>query len=278
MRADLHVHSIASDGTLTPEALVRRAIEAGLDVLALADHDSVEGVGEALRAAEGTDLTVVPAVELSAASGDGRDIHVLGYFIDIADPSLTGHLDALREKRRTRAEAMVASLDEAGYRIGLDAVLRLAGGGAVGRSHVARALVEAGYAGSVGEAFDTFIGRGRPFYRAKTVDGLAGVIARVHDAGGLAVLAHPGSTRVDDLLPAAIAQGLDGIEAYHSDHSETQRLRYARFAAEHGLLVTGGSDFHGPGGPNPGPGSVPVPAEAVSAFIEAGRRAVAARE
>jgi predicted metal-dependent phosphoesterase TrpH len=270
VKADLHVHSTASDGSLSPSALVAMALRCDLDVLAIADHDSVEGLAEASTAATGTPLMLVPAVELSASDG-GHDVHILAYFIDQEDPILLAHLADLRLSRLHRAEAMVSALREAGYDISIEAVLGLSRGGAVGRSHIAAALVGAGHSETVSEAFRTLIGRGRPFYVDKDARPPRDVIATIAQAGGIAVIAHPGVTAADSLLPGLVAAGLRGIEAFHADHTAQQRSHYAALARDYGLLVTGGSDYHGPGGPNPALGSVDVPVEAVDALLSAGR-------
>jgi 3',5'-nucleoside bisphosphate phosphatase len=266
MKADLHVHSTASDGTLTPTALVELALREGLDVLAIADHDSVEGLAEALAAAQGTTLTVIPAVELSAALGD-RDVHILGYFIDHEDPGLLAHLSTLRRARLERATRTVERLADAGIAVDLEDVLGLAAGGSVGRSHLARALVSRGHAEGVAQAFDRYIGRGRPYYVAKEVGGPADVIGIVRNAGGIAVVAHPGVGRLDDEIAGLAEAGLGGIEAYHADHDSRQRDYYAEMAERMGLFVTGGSDYHGPEAPNPILGSVKLPQAAVERLL-----------
>lgn len=270
MKADLHVHSTASDGTVSPAGLVRLARDRGLDCLAITDHDSVEGIPEALTAAAETHVLLIPAVELSS-SLDGRDVHILGYFIDPEDPTLLGMLSKLRAARLRRAEKMVAALAEAGYTVAIDEVLALSAGGAVGRSHVARALVDAGHATTVHDAFQRMIGRDRPFYVHKESQSPTEAIATIRDAGGLAVVAHPGVNRADDLLPGMVAAGLAGIEAYHADHSPAEKVRYARMADEMGLLCTGGTDFHGPDAPNPALGDTDLPSECVERLIAAGR-------
>lgn len=270
MRADLHVHSTASDGTCTPRALVELALAKGLSVLALADHDSVEGIPEAIRAAQDTAVTVIPAVELSAVGADGSDVHVLGYFVDITDGHLIGHLADLRAARERRAASIVAALGRAGYPLDLAEVMSLSDGGAVGRSHIARALVAAGHAESASEAFQTLIGRTGSFYVPKDVRSPEDVIACIEDAGGVAVLAHPGSSRADALIAGLVGSGLRGIEAYHSDHTPEQRTHYAALAAELGVLATGGSDYHGPSAPNPELGSVDIPDADIAAFLAAG--------
>ena len=271
MRADLHVHSTASDGTLTPSQLVERARRNNVDVLAIADHDSVEGLAESSAAAEAVRIILVPAVELSSVFGD-RDVHILAYFVDASSPALGEQLARLRAARRLRAEAMVVALNDAGYSISIDDVLAISGGGAVGRSHVARALVDAGHAETVARAFQTLIGRDMPFYVAKRSASPSEVIEGVRKLGAIPVLAHPGVTDVDELIPEMVAAGLLGIEAYHADHTPEQSQRYAALAERLGLLVTGGSDFHGPEAPNPDIGAADVPEDAVRALLAAGKR------
>ena len=271
MRADFHVHSTASDGTCTPEELVALAIERGLDVIAITDHDSVEGISVAVAAAAGTPLTIVPAVELSAVS-DGVDVHILAYFVDPADPGLLAQLVELRAARARRAVAIVGSLAEAGYRVTLHDVNLLAGSGAVGRAHIARALVASGDAESVSDAFQRLIGRECPFYVPKVSPSPAEVVARLRELGAVPVLAHPGVTRVDHLIPSLIQIGLLGIEAYHADHTPEQREHYADLAASLGVLATGGTDFHGTASRNPELGAIAIPPEAVEALLAAGRR------
>jgi 3',5'-nucleoside bisphosphate phosphatase len=271
MKADLHVHSTASDGTLSPTALVERAHARGVEVLAIADHDSVSGLAEAHEAAQRLGVTLINAAELSAVA-DGRDIHVLAYFVDPTDSRLEDLLRELRASRRARAEAMVAALGEAGFDISFDDVLDIAGGGALGRSHVARALVSAGHAESIRRAFETLIGRDRPFYVPKSSATPDEVIATIRTLGAIPVLAHPGVTQTDDLIDEMVDAGLLGIEAYHADHTPEQILSYAELAEKMGLLVTGGTDFHGPGAPNPDIGSVAVPPTNVAELIAAGER------
>jgi predicted metal-dependent phosphoesterase TrpH len=258
MRADLHAHTTASDGSLSPSALVGLARDVGLDVLAVTDHDSVAGIPEALAAARGTPVRLVPAVELSAV-WEGRDVHVLGYFVDFEDRVLLRHLIDLREARLRRAETIVASLTDAGYNIDIQDVLALAAGGSVGRSHVARALVNQGHAATVSDAFTRFLGRGCPFYVPKDVRSPVEVLDVVQSAGGVPVLAHPGVTKVDALITPLVVAGLGGIEAYHAEHTAEQRAHYAWLARSLGLVATGGSDYHGTGTPGVQLGSVDVP-------------------
>ncbi len=269
MKADLHVHSTASDGTLTPRELVELAASRNVDVLAVADHDSVAGLGEAAAHARRLDITLVTAVELSSATESG-DVHILAYFVDPGAPGLLDHLAALREARLARAERIVALLAEAGYDISLGDVLELSGGGAVGRSHVARALVASGAAESTSDAFARLIGRERPFYVAKDSQSPQAVVRMVREFGAIPVLAHPGVSRSEHLIDPLVEAGLLGIEAYHADHTPEQRERFASLSEERGLLVTGGTDFHGHEAPNPSLGTVEIPERHVEAFLRAG--------
>jgi hypothetical protein len=271
LKADLHTHTTASDGTVTPAGLVALALDRAIDVLAITDHDSVEGLPAAEQAAKGCPLMLVPGVELSAVH-DGRDVHVLGYFIDAEDPRLLGHLTDLRAARLRRARSIVDALVEAGYDVTLEEVLSLSDGGSVGRSHIARALVHRGHAESIADAFQRLIGRGRPFYVGKDVRAPEEVVGVITEAGGIAVLAHPAVSGVEDLIVPLHAVGLSGVEAYHADHTPEQRIRLANEAAARGMLVTGGTDYHGPHAPNPELGNVDLPAEAVEALLSAGRR------
>ncbi|TLM78021.1 MAG: PHP domain-containing protein [Actinobacteria bacterium] len=272
MRADLHVHSTASDGSSSPSGLVALALELGVDVLSITDHDSVAGVAEAAAAARGTALTLVPGVELSAVVGT-RSVHVLGYFVDTRDERLLAHLFDLRAARLRRAEAIVASLVAAGIPLSMDDVLRLSCDGAVGRAHVARALVDSRVVHSTDEAFARLIGRGAPHYVPRDVRTPAEVVGIIRDAGGLAVLAHPGVSKADDIIRPLAADGLAGIEAFHGEHTPQQCERYASMARDLRLLVTGGTDYHGPAFSYKDLGSVAVPAEAVEAFLAAGAAA-----
>lgn len=245
MAVDLHAHSTASDGTLSPSELVHRAAQAGLTAVALSDHDSVDGIAEALRAGEREGIRVVPAVELSAAEDD-LDVHLLGYFVDHEDPAFRARLAQLRAARQERAERIVEALRTDGYDMHIAEVLDLADGGAVGRAHVARALISRGYAGDMGEAFERYVGRGRPYYIPKPVAGAAAVVELIRSAGGLPVLAHPAVSGVEGLAEGLVPFGLAGLEAFHSEQSAEDSTRVTELAERLGLVVTGGSDYHGP--------------------------------
>jgi len=229
---------------MTPGDLVRQAVDLRLPAIAITDHDTVAGTAEALAAAEGSPLIVISGVELSAELED-RGIHILGYHIDHTDPELLAELASLQAMRVRRAGRIVRALAADGYSITLDDVLASADGGSVGRAHIAQLLVGAGRASSTKDAFTRLLGDSAPYYVPKVVRTPAAVIGLVHRAGGVAVLAHPGLSGVDDLIPGLVADGISGIEAYHGSHDAPTRERYERLAASLGLVVTGGSDYHG---------------------------------
>jgi predicted metal-dependent phosphoesterase TrpH len=262
MRADLHVHTTASDGTLSPSEVVNLASDRGLDAIAVTDHDSCEGVGPALRTAESIGLILIPAVEFSSYR-DGLDVHILGYHLDHTDPSLVDVLLRLRHARLERALSMIVSLRDAGYGIDPEDVLRLAAGGSVGRSHIARVLVNDGHVSSIQQAFERILGRKRPHYVAKSLTTPEDVISLVRGYGGIPILAHPGVGSADTLIDSLVDAGLAGIEAYHPEHSEETSARLVDVAEQCGLVVTGGSDFHGPVGSGPDLASVLAPPDAV---------------
>ena len=268
MAVDLHTHTIASDGTATPADVVTLALERGLSVIAITDHDSVEGIEEAIEAAEGTPLTVVPGVELSANTDDAHDLHILGFFLDHRSPALLESLSDLRARRVDRAKEMVDALTAAGYAVTLERVFAHSGKGAVGRSHIARALVDAGDVESVEHAFRDLIGRSGPFFIGKRLLSAVDAVGLIRAAGGVAVLAHPGVTRSDASIPELVEAGLGGLEAFHAEHTQPDRDRYTGLAARLGLLVTGGSDFHGPGTKNTSLGAGGCPDGAVEALRE----------
>jgi predicted metal-dependent phosphoesterase TrpH len=246
---DLHTHSTYSDGLLAPAELVAEAARVGLRALALTDHDTVAGIAEATGAAASAGIELVPGVELSSGGGDEwPEIHLLGYFVDPTDPGLLAGLAAYADHRLARLERIVARLDALGATIEPDLVRRLAGPGTVGRPHVARALVETGRVGSMGEAFERYLGRGRPAFvpRPKVEPGRA--IAQIGAAGGVAVLAHPLAVGdVEAVLSRLVPLGLVGLEADYGEYDPATRAALRQVADHWRLIATGGSDFHGPG-------------------------------
>lgn len=252
-RIDLHVHSTASDGTLSPAEVVRAAAQAGLDVVALTDHDTLDGWQEACSACP-AGLSVIPGLELSCVYTAGQErpisVHLLGYLVDPADPQLRAELARLQGERRRRGERMVQKLVAAGFPITWQRVLEFADGGSVGRPHIGRALLEAEVVSSVDEAFAELLSAAGPYYVGKAdLDAIAGV-GLIRAAGGVAVFAHPAAGRRGRVVDAAaigvLAEtGLAGIEVDHPDHLPSDRETLRALAARLGLVPTGSSDFHG---------------------------------
>lgn len=243
-RADLHIHSTHSDGTQPPVEIVRMAREAGLAAISITDHDNVAACAEAERFGAEVGIEVVPGVELSAIE-DGADVHMLGYYIDVESNSLGEHLNLFRNARKLRAEKMVAKLNRIGLDLTLDAVLEKAGPAAIGRPHVAEALVDEGLVLSYEEVFRKYIGFGGPAYESKYVISPLRAVELIHDAGGLAVIAHPGVYLKDGTVQKIIEAGVDGIETVHPKHNPETTARLRSMVKELNLVETGGSDFHG---------------------------------
>ena len=239
---DLHMHSTASDGSLPAAEVVQAASRARLVAIALTDHDTLGGVPEAAAEGERLGVRVIPGVELSAH--DRGEVHLLGLHISCVE-ALESRLAGFREARRTRAVLIVERLNELGVPVTMDDVLRHAGSGAIGRPHVARAIVALGRARDQREAFDRWLGAGKPAYVEKEYLGVREAIALVHDAGGIAVLAHPGAAATRARLEELRALGLDGVEARHPGHSAEDIARIGALAAHLELLPSGGSDWHG---------------------------------
>jgi len=241
-RVDLHVHTTASDGRFSPSEVVRKALDLVLTVLAITDHDTTDGIEQALQAAQGTGLEVIPGVEISTDI-PGSEAHVLGYYVNYADPRLTHKLKLFRDSRFRRAQGMVTKLATMGLPLDWERVLQIAGGGALGRPHVAQAMLEMGYVSSTNEAFDLYIGRNGPAYVDRYKMTPSEAVQVILDAHGLPVLAHPLS--VTSLVPELARRGLVGLEAYYTGYSPDETRFLVDLAAKHALLVTGGSDFHG---------------------------------
>jgi predicted metal-dependent phosphoesterase TrpH len=267
---DLHTHTTASDGRCTPGELVARAVAAGVTVLSITDHDTVAGYAAASPAATAAGVELVPGIEITAVA-DEIDVHVLGYFIDVSSQSLLTFLAEQRRLRVARIRRIIDKLAEQGVVLDAEAILRPGlddPGRAIGRPWVARALVAGGYVATTSQAFDRWLGRGRSAFIPRMGATPIEVVARIHEAGGLASMAHPGLVRRDEWLPGFTAGGLDALEAYHSDHDEPTTEHYLSTATRLGLAVTGGSDYHadeshGSGGP----GHVSLPAEAYGRLV-----------
>jgi 3',5'-nucleoside bisphosphate phosphatase len=240
---DLHAHSTASDGSQSPAAAIDAAHKAGLAAFALTDHDTLAGIAEAQRSADAVGLRLVPGVELSVHQ-DQSEVHLLGLHIrDVT--AMQDRLEHFRDLRRARAEEMVVLLNALGLAMTMDAVLAQSDGGAIGRPHVAKALIAGGFVRDSREAFDRYLAAGKPAYVAKerleVVDG----IRIIHEAGGIAVFAHPGQEGRRERIEPLVALGLDGIEVRHPSHSGEDMKRLAALTAHFGLVPSGGSDWHG---------------------------------
>ncbi len=271
---DLHTHSTASDGSFTPREVVRLAREGGLRAMALTDHDTIDGLAEAMAAGEEFGVEVIPGVEISAYF-PGGNMHILGLFIEYTDGLLGQRLAVLKQARADRNPQIVAKLNSLGIPITMEQVERLSGGGQVGRPHIARALLEGGYIRSFPEAFDKFLGNRGPAYVEKFRFPPKEAIAMIREAGGIPALSHPftlelGSAfALKNLLMELKDLGLAGIEVFYSDHTQEQVALYLKLAQELGLLITGGSDFHGQNKPEVTLGSMPLQSKLTYDLVEA---------
>jgi 3',5'-nucleoside bisphosphate phosphatase len=260
MFADLHLHTYFSDGTYSPEELVTQARLHGLAGVALTDHDTVEGCAPAAQAAAAAGIEFIVGTELTADQG-GHEIHILGYCFDLANPQLVKEISRFQAVRQNRIREMVARLNQLEVPLKAETVFRLANCRSPGRPHVARALVQEGLCGDLDEAFERFLKKNRPAWVPKFKMSAAHAIELIHQAGGLAVMAHPGLNRTDEVIPALVNAGLDGIEVFHTKHSFTTSQHYFHMADHFGLLVTGGSDCHGMSKGKPLIGTVKLPWE-----------------
>jgi predicted metal-dependent phosphoesterase TrpH len=244
---DLHLHTTASDGALAPAELVARAKAVGLTTISVTDHDTMGAAAEVEGLARDAGLDFVPGIELTTV-WRGSDVHLLGYFLDWQSPRIQAFLSSRSEARRERAHRIGERLQALGMPLDIDALIAAADIQSVGRPLIARALVDAGLVASIDEAFDRFLGEGAPACVQHLAETPRAMIEFVEAEGGLVSFAHPGVTNQDDLLAELSGQGLHGVEAYHPEHSKEETARYLAFARERGLLVTGGSDYHGDNG------------------------------
>ncbi len=244
MTADLHVHTTCSDSTLSPRQVVEECAAQRVGTVAITDHDAVDGIAPACLAGLELHVRVIPGVEMTAYV-DKTEIHIVGLFIDPADPPLCEVLRLTREERHSRVNKMVDLLRKLNINITVDDVMKFAGSGAPGRPHVAQALVAVGQVANISEAFQRYIGSRGPAYVPKYQLSPAQAAADIHRAGGAAIIGHPGVGLADALVRQLLADGLDGIEAHHPMHTGQQARHYLEMAAELGVLVSGGSDCHG---------------------------------
>jgi len=247
---DLHLHTTASDGVLSPSELVRYARSKGLQAVAITDHDTIEGLEEALEEGNRLGFEVIPGIEVSAAFSPGS-MHLLGYFLDIHHPVLVERLRFLQRARAERNPMIVARLNALGLKVSYEEVVRASGGGQVGRPHFAQVLVEKKYVESFQEAFNRYLSKGAPAYVDKFRFTAKEAIHFIGEAGGVAVLAHPntlgtnGYGELEKIITGLVQDGLKGIEAFYPEHSSLETAQYRALAERNGLLVTGGTDYHG---------------------------------
>lgn len=258
---DLHLHTTASDGHLTPAQLVARAAAAGITTMSVTDHDTVAGLAEVGSEAAARGIRLVPGIEVTSVA-DGRDVHLLGYFFEPGNAPLLSFLEEQRANRVSRTREIGARLAALGMPVDVDAVLAAAAarpGASVGRPQLARALVAAGHVASVQEAFEKWLATGLPAFVPRTGPSPAAVVDVIHAAGGVVSFAHPAVTKRDELIRPLAEHGLDAVEVFHSDHRPEHEADYRGLAIRLGLLITGGSDFHGE---DPSPATPPASSRA----------------
>jgi len=266
--ADLHVHTSESDGTLTPKQLVKEALYRGLSAIAIVDHDTVGGIPEALAAAQGEDLEIIPGIELTAQH-ENQEIHILAYFVDCGNKALLEKLRLVQLNRIERVHKIVNNLEQQGVKLNAQDVFDISGKGTVGRMHIAKALVKAGWVTTTAEAFRKYIGDKSPAYVLGFNLSPVEAINLIRGAGGVAVLAHPYTLHNDELIAELAGYGLQGIEVYYPEHSQSMVNFYLDLAKKLNLLVTGGSDFHGNVKPDIKLGMIKIPIELVDRLRQA---------
>ncbi|MEO0128091.1 MAG: PHP domain-containing protein [candidate division WOR-3 bacterium] len=242
--ADLHIHTTHSDGVCNPKDVIDISLKSGIFVIAIADHDSVSGIDEAIEYAKNR-VEIIPAVELSSNIGS-CDIHILGYYIDYHSSDFLNYLEEFKKYRFIRAKKIVEKLCRAGMKIDFEQVKQIAKNSAMGRPHIAEALLETGYVRSIGEAFSRYLGYHCPYYEPKKEVSPKEAIQRIKKCGGIPVVAHPGMIGAESgLIYKLISDGVLGVEVWHPEHTQKQEDDFYEIAMKHGLLMTGGSDFHG---------------------------------
>lgn len=244
MTVDLHLHTTASDGSFAPAKLVKKAVKLNLKTIAITDHDTIDGIEEAKMAAMDKKLEVIPGIELNTEI-EGEEVHILGYYINYNDLDFIAELDKLWESRYNRIKKMIKKLQRFGLEVSFKRVCQIAGGGTLGRVHLAKAMIEAGYVSEISRAFDEYIGKNCPAYVERSKLDPFSAVELIKSAGGIPVLAHPDLLGNDYLIPELIKAGLAGLEVYHSEHEKFAVKYYSNLADRHGLIKTGGSDCHG---------------------------------
>lgn len=266
--ADLHIHTFYSDSTSSPEDVVKRSLEAGLSAIAITDHDTLEGIQPTLEAAKGKSLEVITGIELSSEI-HGKEVHILGYLFDGTNKMMLEQLHSFQKTRVERMKKMIVKLDELGIKgINLEEVCALTQSQAVGRPHLASILVKKGKVLNTKEAFDKYLAEGAPAYVPKQEQSPFEVIALINEAGGLAVLAHPMLTGLDELIPSFVKAGLGGLEVYYPNCTQTVVQYYENIAKKHNICLTGGSDDHGKAKNYTAIGRVKIPYELIEKMKE----------
>ncbi len=268
MFVDLHIHTTASDGFLTPAEAVEKSCRNKIFFLSITDHDSAAGLEEALKTGESLGVKVIPGIELSTVLNQ-QDVHILGYGFNPKDSFLIEKLNSLQRRREKRMKEMVKRAVQAGIDITYEEVVELARSGSLSRAHLARLLVEKGIVQNITEAFQIYLARGKPFFVEKEEITPLEAINFIKKLGGIAVLAHPGVTNLDSEIDSLIDCGLKGVEAYYSDHTPEQTLYYLDLAKRRKLLVTAGSDAHNIPGHGAQIGTFKIEAEKVKPFLKA---------
>jgi len=262
IRADLHLHTTSSDGTLSPSAVVERAAAAGLNVIAITDHDTLLGVAEAQQFGRRLGVEVIAGTELSTWSGN-EEFHIIGLFVDIMSTALLEQLERIRRARRERVFKIAQRLEAVGVSVSAQEVLELAGHGTATRAHVAQVMADNGLVDDLNQAFIKYLGDSGPAFVPKRFMSVEEALAAIRQAGGVSILAHPGLTDRDLYIPMFAEMGLNGLEAYYPAHTRAQTRHYVDMARRLGLVVSGGSDFHGKRSGDNALGRVRVPAEHV---------------
>lgn len=265
--ADLHLHTLYSDGTFTPKRLVDQAQKAGLACIAIVDHDTVSGIDEGITAGIDLEVEVIPGIELTSEYR-GYEVHILGYGLDYNNRKLKEKLAFLKKRRLERIHEMLAKLRGIGKELSPESVFSIEHSGTLGRLHVARAMVQEGLAGSLSEVFGRYLGENGPAYVLGFKLTSPEAIALIKNSGGIPVLAHPCVIKQEDILFEIISSGIEGIEVFYPEHSNDQIADYTRIADKFNLLMTGGSDFHGDAKPNTKLGSLKIPYSLVEKIKE----------
>lgn len=266
--ADLHLHTYHSDGTRSPREVIDAAKTHGLGIVAISDHDNLAAWFEIKPYADSSGITLIPAMELSCIFS-GADVHILAYAFDPTDERIEKRLAEFRNTRARRGHEMIGRLRELGVEVNPERVDQLAGGGAMGRPHIARAMVEAGHVTSVDEAFDRYLGWGKPAFVDKQRFSIEEAVELIHSAGGLTSIAHPAVyPNHAKIVPQVLDAGIDGVEVFHPDVDETERERYRNLARFRGKMITGGSDDHGTAKSTQTLGTIRVPEDLIAPILE----------